>query len=142
MDTKKIGKNTRILFYGSSRHGNGDMFQNMIQRLGEEETLEVYDRIEAFSQRLRKPRGKVSIAVLAALTKSELRDIISLAELLLDLRVVLILPDLKPETVSLAHRIAPRFVTDWSTDSEKTGEVLRRMLAGTNRDRIAPQQRL
>lgn len=135
MNNRKKAEDGRILFYGPSKHRGTGKFQSLVKSLVGEERLETYDRIEVFSQRLRKPRANVNIAVLTAPTKGGLRDILSLGELLTDLRILLILPDLKPDTVSIAHQISPRFVMDCRGDLENTRKVLQGMLRGPVRKR-------
>ena len=137
MTNQRKTEDRKILFFGPSRDRNTDKLQSLLQSLVRVERLEIYRKMEAFSQRLRKPIGDVNIAVLTALTRGELSDIVSLGELLLDLRIILILPDLKPDTVSKAHQIAPRFVTDSSSDLETTKKVLQRMLRGPKRSKGA-----
>ncbi len=140
MKNRRKMEDRKILLYGPSRHRGSGKFQSMLRSLVGEERMEIFDRIEAFSQRLKKPRGNVNIAVLMAPTKGALRDIISLGELLLDLRIILIVPDMKPETVSTAHQIAPRFVTDCGSDLQTTKKVLQKMLRGPKPSKGAHNQ--
>jgi hypothetical protein len=114
-----------LFFY--SRQTDGQL-QGLVEALGPEEKLEVCRSIESLSERLYLPRSSPCIAVLDARSKRELSDIVSLGHLFNDVRVILILPDRRDETIALGHRVRPRFLTFGDSDFTEVLEVIRKML--------------
>lgn len=51
-------------------------------------------------------------------------DILSLREFLHDRRIILVLPDSEPETVSLGHILRPRFITYGDSDYMDVSAIL------------------
>lgn len=69
------------------------------------------------------------IAVLLTTKKDDLHDILSIKESFEGVRVILILPDGKPETVSRAWTIRPRFLSYSDGDFKDVFIVLKKMVA-------------
>ena len=88
----------------------------------------MYRTFDSLSQKLSKPNNGIDIAVLAAADREELCQILTLGDLLSDIRIVLILPDKKPDTIPIAHTLGPRFLTYLNSDFEEIKSVLSRML--------------
>jgi hypothetical protein len=73
-------------------------------------------------------------AILVISSRKDLLDLLSIAELLHSVRVILILPDWEQETISKAHELKPRFLTtDWN--SEEVIAVLAKMLRNVEKFR-------
>ncbi len=117
-----------LFFYSTETGGTGGQLQRLVETLAPEEKVEVYRSIGSLSKRLYLPRNTMSIAVLHARSKRELLDIVSLGYLFHDVRVILILPDRKDETIALGHRLRPRFLTFSNSDLTGVSGVLRKML--------------
>jgi len=90
--------------------------------------LQIISSIEEFTERLRQPLADVSVAVLYAATRSELMDIVFLADFLTELRIVLVLPDSEPESLRRAHILRPRFIATSQNDFRNLDMVLKRMM--------------
>ena len=117
-----------LFFYSTETGGTGGQLQRLVEALVPEEKVEVYRTIRRLSERLYLPRDSMPIAVLHARSKSELTDIVSLAHLFNDVRIILIVPDREDETIALGHRLRPRFLAFINSDLTKVSEVLRKML--------------
>ena len=74
----------------------------------------------------------LNIAVLEANSMDELKDLVSLHDLFLDIRIILILPDRERETISNAHKLRPRFLAYADSDFESVKVVLKKMLGDPN----------
>ncbi len=70
----------------------------------------------------------LNIAVLEAQSMEELKDLVALHDLFLDIRVILILPDRERETISNAHKLRPRFLAYTDSDFEPVKVVLNKMI--------------
>jgi hypothetical protein len=122
----------KILFYITQSDPVAEQLQNVIETFSWKDQLDMCRTLESLKHRLCRPSNDLDIVVLTAVNEEELLQIHSLSDLLSDLRIVLILPDRKPGTVSKAHALAPRFLTYIDSDLEEVKSVLSKMLE--NRD--------
>ncbi len=79
-------------------------------------------------RRLLRPLSDLRVAVLLCLTKADLQDIFSLGDLLLDLKIILVLPDDDAETMAKAHHLRPRCLSWLDDDFLDIGIVLKKMI--------------
>jgi hypothetical protein len=84
----------------------------------------VYRDISELRRELYRPGKQLKLIVLYAADRSDLESIPLLNDLLRDIRIVLILPDLDKATVSLAHRLHPRFLAPADTDKAEMPTIL------------------
>jgi len=117
-----------ILLYEAVDEGNNKQFHRMIEDLNLECGLEIYRTIESLSQRLRQPEKNLTVAVLFAISNRELLDIISIKELLFNVRIILVLPDREEDTITKGHSLHPRFLTYIDGDFGDIAAVLSKML--------------
>jgi len=99
-----------------------------VSTLVPEERLEVYRSIEELAHGLHRLYDHDTIVLLRARDREELLRIVSLRDLLEGLRVILLLPDREEETISLAHRLRPRFLSNSESDFSDTMSVLQKMI--------------
>ena len=117
-----------VLFYTTQSDLAAEQLQSVIEMLVLKDKLEMYQTFDSLSRRLRRPGNDLDIAVLAAASGEDLLKILSLRDLLSDIRIILILPDGKPDTISKAHTLGPRFLTYPDSDVEELQSVLSKML--------------
>jgi hypothetical protein len=79
-------------------------------------------------RRLLRPLSNLRVAVLFCMTKADLQDIFSLEGLLLDMKIILILPDDDAETLVKAHHLRPRYLSWLDDDFMDIGVVLQKMI--------------
>jgi hypothetical protein len=120
--------NIRIIYYSAANEPSRERLQRVIEMNFPRKHIEVCRSMEALSRRLAQPIPGLLIVVLLAASREELSGIIMLKELLLDRRIILILPDDEPETASLGHMLRPRFITYRSSDYSDVSIVLGRMI--------------
>lgn len=118
----------RLLFYTPVSESAGELLQKMIEELVSKDNVEVYRNIESLSRRLRQPANNQPIAVLLAARKGDLLDIISIRDLLYNIRIILVLPDRDADTIAKGHTLRPRFVSYTDSDFLDVCSVLRKML--------------
>jgi len=118
----------RIIYYSAESEPSRERLQRVIEMNFPRNHIEACRSIEELSQRLEQPIPELLIVVLLAASREELSGIIMLRELLLDRRIILVLPDDEPETTSQGHKLRPRFITYRNSDYGDVSVVLGRMI--------------
>ncbi len=115
-----------VLFYAADIKGTGKPLWDLFQDLSSEYQREFFQTIDTLSQKLRQPSGVQTIAVLLASTQKELSDILTIKNLLEDVRIILILPDRDKKTVSKGYNLYLRFLTYVDSDFNWLTAVLKK----------------
>ena len=91
---------------------------------------EVLDGVEALVERFRHPLDDPAVAVLVAGTQEALSSFCDIRDLLSRVRVVLVLPDGKHETVAMGYGLQPRFLSHIETarDLDEMTAILGKMI--------------
>jgi hypothetical protein len=118
----------KIIFYSSIGREPETGIEEILRTLVPEEGVEVYRSLEELTRRLYRLYDNNVIILLRARDRGELSRIVSLSDLLQGLRVILFIPDREEETISLAHRLRPRFLSNGESDFSDTVGVLRKMI--------------
>ncbi len=100
----------KLILYSNGANEAGKKLQEVIETSFPVNHRELYQTIESLAARFRQPGVCDTIAVLLASTRKELSNILSIRNLLSDLRIILILPDRENETVRKAYTLYPRYV--------------------------------
>lgn len=90
--------------------------------------VDVCRSLGALSLRLRDPGEKVSLVVLVVADESEINEVVSLADLLDDIRILLILLEETPRGLIKAHTLRPRLLVTGMPDPSIIDEILGKML--------------
>jgi len=118
----------KILFYSSKMHDPAIGIGESLRTLVPDEGVETYTSIEELAKRLLHLIDHDAIVIIQAGDREELLSILSLRDVLQNVRVILLLPDREDETISLAHRLRPRFLANSESGFSDTMSVLRKML--------------
>ncbi|MBN2397063.1 MAG: hypothetical protein JXI32_01670 [Deltaproteobacteria bacterium] len=118
----------KILFYSSIREHPERGVGERLRSLAPAEGVEVCRSIEELIRGIHRSYDRGTIVLLRARDREELLRIVSLRDLLQDLRIILLIPDREEETIALAHRLRPRFLGNGENDVSDTMSVVRRML--------------
>ncbi len=118
----------KVFFYASEATPSTQRLEGLIQELAGAEEMEVFRNIGAFAAGIRRPKLSGLVAVVAAATKAELRDLQSLDYLLEGVKIVLVLPENNDEMVSLGHNFRPRYMGFFDNGHENVVAVLKKML--------------
>lgn len=121
-----------ILYYTSTINGAGERLQEAIESVVQAENTEVYRNLESFIQRLRRPTQLLDVSILLANSRTDFLDLLSIRDLLLNLRIILILPDGNKETITRGHTLFPRFLTYANSDFKDVAAVLKKMIQKTD----------
>lgn len=126
---------TTVLLYAAPTHRAGKRLRRIVDQLVTEEHKEFYQSITRLTQRLRRPLGERPIGVFLARDADELATLLSVRDLLRDLRVILVVQGHKEDTLSLAHALCPRYVTYADGDLDDVAAVMGKMMGKHGRDR-------
>jgi hypothetical protein len=118
----------KILFYGTTNIGAVKRLQKVIESAVPMENIEVYRDIEELGERLRLPTSDLNISVFFTKSKTELFELFLIKKWLLNLRIILILPDGDNETITMGHKLFPRFLTYADSDFKDVKAVLSKMI--------------
>ena len=117
-----------LIIYSSIMEGAGERLQKMIEAVVPTEGKKICRTIEGLSHRLRQPAKKPVVAVLLANDRKDLLNILSIRDLLCDIRLILILPDREEDTLTKGHTLGPRYLTYSDSDFWEVAAVLGKML--------------
>ncbi len=117
-----------VLFYSKMKDGPGRRLQNVVETQVPVKGTKICRDIESLSCELRQPAHGLSLAIILAASREDLLDILSIGDLLGDLRIILVLPDAEKDTVAKGHKLLPRFLTYADGDFLDVAAVLSRML--------------
>jgi len=124
----------KVLYYGTINNGAGKRLQKIIESVVPTENTEVCRDIEELGRRLRLPTSDINISVLYTKNKAELFDLVLIKNLMLNLRILLILPDGDNETITMGHTLFPRFLTYADSDFKDVEAVLKKMIQQEHSD--------
>ncbi len=117
----------RLLVFAPMRKEGNRLINDLIDNFTAVKNLEIYRTVDSLAARLRQPQKKTIIAVIFAVTREDLSDIISIKELLLDTRIILILPDHDHATIAKGHMLRPRYVAYADTTKGEVVAVIEKM---------------
>ncbi|MBW2020216.1 MAG: hypothetical protein JRI58_08215 [Deltaproteobacteria bacterium] len=126
-----------LLLYATITDGAGARLQRVVEGLVPREKTKICRTIESLTRRLRQPSHDLSIAVLLATNQKELFDLLSLRDLFADIRIILVLPDKKRDTIAKGHSLQPRFLTYADSNFAAVAAVLSKMLGNNYLRKIA-----
>lgn len=128
-----------MLFYAQAKN---DVFRQLKQSLNGRASgarLESYSSLEDLLHRLRRPRVNLKIGVFSIGSESELDRLLTIRDLLSDMRLVFVLADDDPQTLSKAHALAPRFITFIDAGVQPLLSVVEKMMGCQTVPATTPQ---
>ena len=128
-----------LLLYAKGQNGVSQALKPILNGGSPGVCLEAYADLEDLFHRLRKPRLNLKIGILSIGCETELDRLLTIRELLSDMRLVLVLSDKDPQTVSKAHALAPRFITFTDAGIDPLVSVIEKMMA-CQFDQMVPYQ--
>jgi hypothetical protein len=95
--------------------------------------LEYCHTLDELSHWLRRPIYECLVAVLIAADKVELKDFLKLKDLLSYVKLILIVSDQDDETLTIAHKLRPRFLSFSKNGFSDAASVLAKMTGDCSR---------
>ncbi|MGD1010122.1 MAG: hypothetical protein ABR951_08240 [Candidatus Aminicenantales bacterium] len=117
----------KLFFYSTGDDQNRMRLEAAVHKVIPESKIELFQRLDDFRERLRRPIEPDSIAVLSVSDRKELQQMQRLRGLLTEIYVVLVIPDRKKSTIELAHLLLPRFLSQKNDDFLDLSKVLDKM---------------
>lgn len=116
-----------VILYLPEHNGAGARLHRIVKEVLSERNIEWFGSLNEMSQRLHEPIPDVKIAILYLTNKQDLLRVCAMGDFLGDIRLILVLPDGNPETISKAHLLRPRFITYVDNSFDDLGLVLKQM---------------
>jgi hypothetical protein len=132
-----------VIFYTNTESLSANRLTRVLEIHVSRKDLETCRTLKSFAERLRKPLPEPVVFVMQVSSHEELAGILLLRDLLLDRRLVLVLPDSEPDMVSQAHSLRPRFITYGDSDYLDISAVLSKWTMDTTNGRagkLAPDK--
>jgi hypothetical protein len=117
------------IIYIPSENDLGRRFLALLETAIPEKKFEICHSIGELSARLGMPFSNVKVAVLFALSRAEIMRVLSLGDLMADVKSIVVLADDDKDTVMKAHTLRPRYITWLDSDFSNVVSVLRNMVA-------------
>ncbi len=122
----------KLVFYADRNRGTGKQLWKLNSQLELQYQGTFHETIKELTHSLTQPRDDFNIVILLAACLEDLWNFISIKKLLLDCRVILIVPDRDKETVSMGHKLHPRFLSYSDSDLNDVALVLNNMIRSLN----------
>lgn len=117
----------KLILYENGTHNAGKKLWDIIRKQTQIKPHGC-QAISKLSEHLKKPMHGISIAVLLATDHQELFEIVSMQDLLENIRVILILPDSDSSTLSLGLQLRTSFFSDVNGNFNDVAAVLNQIV--------------
>jgi hypothetical protein len=117
------------IIYLPVNNGLEERFGALLGIAASEKEMQICRSLGELSEMLREPRSNVTVAVLFAVNREDIKGILSLGDLMADVKSILILADEDQDTMVSVHKLRPRYVTWTDCDPMDIFTVLKRIVA-------------
>jgi hypothetical protein len=106
----------------------GHRLLDSIRPLPAVENVEVFETRVGFIRRLRQPKAESTIAILFDPSREDLEGLDIARQFLANVPLLLVLSDQDMETMALAHRLLPSYITYVESDLSQLLAVVKKLL--------------
>ena len=99
----------KVLLYTTASEGIVERAKTVLQS-SVSDGIEVYQTINDFSLRLRGAKD-TAIVILLVGNREDFLDLLAIRHLFRNIRIIVVVPDTEHETIAMAHRLRPRYLT-------------------------------
>ena len=117
-----------LFFVMTGKNGEGERFLRDVSPLVSRDDLEVFHDVASFAQRLRKPRDPFPALLLLGPSHEDLKRVASLKDIIKDARILLVLGDQGEETITLAHKALPTYISYLDNGTSGVVAVLKQLM--------------
>lgn len=117
-----------MLFFAAEKNPVVETLEQMLEKQRWTRKVTYCRTLGALERRLRQPRHHIEIVLISVSDAIEMAKLTEIRQLLLDLRLLLVLPKRNEDTVAWAHKLGPRFIAYADNGVEQIGAVLGKML--------------
>jgi hypothetical protein len=96
-----------------------------------EGSIQICWTIHNLCRSLQTPKQDLTITVVLAGSPKDLFELLPLRPVFRDVRIILVLPDTEEQTIAMAHRLRPRFLTYIDSNIAALGTVVSKMCEDT-----------
>ncbi len=121
-----------ILFSNGKNEITAKRLQKAVESAVSVRHLEIIRGVKELCTRLCRFSYEIDVAVVLADSKDQLSELVSMADILTDVRIIIVLPDKEKETISKGHSLRPRFLTFADSDFNDVAAVLKKMIGTLN----------
>ena len=118
----------KLILYSKDNNEFSMELEKMIGKLASNNNIEIYRATLDLTLRLRMPLCESAIAILVISDEKDLKNMLSIQSLLINMRVVLILPDRNNGTIAAGHSLHPRYLSFKDNSLKDIKAVLARMI--------------
>jgi hypothetical protein len=116
-----------LFIYLSKLDDAGFRLQRIIGNLNCQDSIEIFYTFDGFEFRVKTSFGNGDIALILASTLQDLNALVANRELFYSLKVVLIVPDRRKETISKGHLFRPRYLSFRDSNFSDVAQVLQKL---------------
>lgn len=120
-----------LIIYNKKIDSGENEFQFVFKPLFSKNEIEIFHSIEGLRQRILRTTYDEGIVVLIAERREELSELLPIIHLFRRLRIILVLPDRKPETIKIGYQLEPRFLSFVDKGFSEVKAVLKKMTTGS-----------
>jgi hypothetical protein len=117
-----------IVIFSSAKNDAAKQLLKEIQNRFGDRRIEIATTVKAFGEWFHRPMIERLILILMPENQEQLEELISLGDVMDDNPILFVLPNREPLTVSIGHKLYPRFVSYLDSDFSYLAAVLHRML--------------
>ncbi len=133
LDCNQKAKRMKVILYANESNALASKhLQNVVETCIPSNCLEVFGSSRDFAQRLYQIPRKIDVAVLFAQNNDQLFELITLKDFLMDISIILILPDREHVTVKRGHTLFPKFTSYIDSNATDVASVLNKMSSSLN----------
>lgn len=118
----------KIILYLPWTDGVGKRLLGTIEKLAIADEIDIFRTIGSLARRLQQRAFDLKLTILLAASRKELSEILKIKDLLLNNRIIIILPDGETATLSMAHELYPRFISYIDSDFEDVAIALNKII--------------
>jgi len=119
-----------LILYTKKTESSGPKLRVVFESLVSKDEIELFHSIENLRNRLLRATYHDGIVVLVAESREELSELLPILHLFRKVRIVLVLPDRKPETIKIGYKLEPRFLGFIDQGFAEVKAVLKKMIGG------------
>jgi len=101
----------KLLLYTTTSQGVAEQAKMVLKESVPDGDIKVYRTINDLSRRLRQPKDDLTIVVMLLAIREDVLDLLAIRHLFRNVRIIVVVPDLEDETIALAHRLRPRYLS-------------------------------
>jgi hypothetical protein len=122
-------KKLNLILYTKKTAPSGAQLRLVFESLVSKDAMELFHSIEGLRNRLLRTNYNDGIVVLIADSREELSELLPILHLFRKVRIILVLPDRKPETIKIGYQLEPRFLSFIDQGLTEVKAVLKKMLS-------------